>query len=83
VRFEILETEGGKLFVALVMLSAFLVIAFVLHISGHDPAETGRTLISDAIATLLGVVIGKITARSPAPQNPPGQGGAERPTKAE
>lgn len=55
-----LESEGGKLAVVLVMLLVITGCAMVLHMTHHDPADTGRTLMSNAFTALLTLLLAKL-----------------------
>ena len=60
---KFLESEGGRIAVIITMLALLLVITMVLYMSGHDPAETGRTLLSDAFTSLMTLLLAKLGAK--------------------
>jgi hypothetical protein len=53
-----LTTPGGKMFVTLALLVWLMVIAFIMHETGHDPAEQGRLLLSNAFTALVAILLG-------------------------
>jgi hypothetical protein len=55
--FSPLETPGGKLALTVALLVWLSVLAFLMHLTHHDPAETGRTLLSNAFTSLLTVLL--------------------------
>ena len=59
-----LESEGGRIAVILFMLGLLLGITMILHMTGHDPAETGRTLLSDAFTSLLTLLLAKLGSKA-------------------
>lgn len=63
---EFLESEGGKLFVLISLLVWIAVLAMILHMTGHDPQETGRTLMSNAFTSLFTAIMLKLTEKKAA-----------------
>ena len=63
--FETLQSEGGKLAIVIVLLLWLSVIAVILHLWGKDPAETGRTLLSNAFTSLLTLALTKLGKEKP------------------
>lgn len=57
---QALETEGAKIATLLFLLVFFTVIVFVMHETHHDPAETGRTLISNALTSISTLLLAKL-----------------------
>lgn len=47
------ESEGGKIATVLFMMLTLLVVSMILHMTGHDPAETGRTLLAQTFTGLF------------------------------
>lgn len=58
--FKFLESEGAKMAVILFMLIYLSVLAFILHETHHDPAETGRVLLSNAFTSLMTLLLAKL-----------------------
>jgi hypothetical protein len=52
-----LTTPGGRMFVTLTLLIWLMVLAFVMHETGHDPAEQGRLLLSNAFTALVSILL--------------------------
>jgi hypothetical protein len=52
-----LTTPGGRMFVTLTLLVWLMVLAFVMHETGHDPAEQGRLLLSNAFTALVSILL--------------------------
>ena len=55
-KFEVLETEGGKLFVIWLSLIFLMLFAGTMHLLGKDPKETGReleTVLFTGLSTLF------------------------------
>ena len=61
--FAPLETEGGKLFVLLVLVAWLSIIAMVLHLAGKGPAETGRTLLSNAFTSFITLIVSRLSKK--------------------
>jgi hypothetical protein len=59
-----LETEGGKLAVIIFMLVWLSTIAVWMHLSGHDPQETGRVLLSNAFTSLMTLLLAKLGGKT-------------------
>jgi hypothetical protein len=57
-----LESEGGKLAVVIFMILWLSVIAVWMHLTGHDPQETGKVLISNAFTSLMTLLLAKLGA---------------------
>jgi hypothetical protein len=53
-----LTTNGGKMFVTLTLLVWLMIMAFAMHETGHDPAEQGRLLMSNAFTALVSTLLG-------------------------
>jgi mannitol-specific phosphotransferase system IIBC component len=58
--FKALETEGGQMAVTIFMILWLGTIAFIMHQTGHDPAETGKVLLSNAFTGLMTLLITKL-----------------------
>ena len=59
--FETLTTEGGKSAVLLFILLWLSILALVMHLTHHDPQETGRTLMTNAFTSVFTALIAKLT----------------------
>ena len=59
-QFQFLETEGAKLAVIIFMLVYLSVMAVIMHLTRHDPQETGRVLISNAFTSLMTLLLTKL-----------------------
>jgi len=55
-----LTTPGGKMLITLALVVTLMVLAFVMHETGHDPAEQGRLLISNAFTALISILVGQL-----------------------
>ena len=55
-----LESEGGKLAIVIFMLLWLSAIATFMHLTGHDPQETGRVLLSNAFTSLMTLLLTKL-----------------------
>jgi hypothetical protein len=58
--FEALNTEGGHLVITIGLILWLSLIATILHMTNHDPAETGRTLLSHAFTALITLLLNKL-----------------------
>jgi hypothetical protein len=58
--FKRLGTEGGKLAVIIGMIVYLSAIAVYLHATHSDPQETGRVLISNAITSLMTLLLTRL-----------------------
>lgn len=58
--FDSIISEGGQLAVVIFMLIFLSSVAFFMHETGHDPAETGRVLISSAFSSLMTLFLTKL-----------------------
>jgi hypothetical protein len=52
-----LTTPGGRMFVTLTLLVWLMILAFTMHETGHDPAEQGRLLLSNAFTALVSILL--------------------------
>ena len=59
-----LVTEGGKMAILLSLLMILIVVALVLHETNHDPAETGRTLLSNSFTSVFTAIMLKLTGEA-------------------
>ena len=55
-----LTTPGGRMFITLTMIAVIMTLAFVMHESGHDPAEEGRLLLSNSFTALTTILISQL-----------------------
>lgn len=58
------ESEGGKTAAMIGLLVWLAIIAMIMHMTGHDPQETGRTLISNTFTALFVALLAKLTGKS-------------------
>jgi hypothetical protein len=58
--WQVFETEGGKIAVIIFMVVWLSALAFVMHVTKHDPQETGRVLISNAFTSLMTLLLAKL-----------------------
>ena len=61
--YTALETEGGKIAILLFVLVVLIALSAVMHILGKDPAETGKTLLSNAFTGVSTLLLTKLSAR--------------------
>jgi hypothetical protein len=57
-----LESQGGELAVLIFMAIFISIMAFVMHETGHDPAETGRVLLSNAFTSIMTLLVRRLGA---------------------
>ena len=48
------------MFITLTMIAVIMTLAFVMHESGHDPAEEGRLLLSNSFTALTTILISQL-----------------------
>jgi len=56
-----LVSEGGKMAILLSLLVLLIVVAMLLHMTNHDPAETGRTLLSNSFTSVFTAIMLKLS----------------------
>jgi len=54
------ETEGGKIAIIVVLLVWLSILAAAMHLTNHDPQETGRVLLSNAFTGLMTLLLAKL-----------------------
>jgi hypothetical protein len=57
---ESLVSEGGKLFVLIIMLFWLMGVMAILHFVGRDPGEEGKLLVSNAFTALFSTLIARL-----------------------
>ena len=57
---QFLESDGGKLAVLIFMLVYLSLLAFIMHLTKHDPQETGKVLLSNAFTSLMTLLLTKL-----------------------
>lgn len=62
--FTGLETPGARIVMTVGLVFWLGTLAFVMHITGHDPGETGRTLLSNAFTSLFTLVIAQLSGKA-------------------
>jgi hypothetical protein len=58
--WKFLESEGGKIAVIIFMVLWLSALSFIMHLTKHDPQETGRVLISNAFTGLMTLLLAKL-----------------------
>ena len=61
------ETEGGKIVTIVFLLLWLSVLAIAMHLTRHDPQETGRVLLSNAFTGLMTLLLAKLGGKEPKP----------------
>jgi hypothetical protein len=54
---EFLESEGGEKAVVIAMLVWIMAITLFMHMTGHDPKQTGILLLSNSFTALFAIFL--------------------------
>jgi len=54
------ESDGGKTATVIVLMIFFAVLAALMHMTHHDPGQTGISLLSGTFSALLTLMIARL-----------------------